>query len=70
MAGAPCPVKRGLRGGLSARYPVGMSVKKQGGTEADRAARLAEQLRTNLRKRKAQARAADGNTTEADKPDD
>ena len=31
---------------------------------------LAEQLRANLRKRKAQARAADGNVTEADKPDD
>jgi hypothetical protein len=33
-----------------------MSIKKQGGSDADRAARLAEQLRANLRKRKAQAR--------------
>lgn len=33
-----------------------MSIKKQGGNDADRAARLAEQLRANLRKRKAQAR--------------
>jgi hypothetical protein len=33
-----------------------MSEKKQGGSDAARAERLAEQLRANLRKRKVQAR--------------
>jgi hypothetical protein len=42
-----------------------MSIKKQGGSDADRAARLAEQLRANLRKRKAQAR---GGTAPSDGP--
>lgn len=65
MAGAPCPVKHGLRAWRATRYSPDMSVKKQGGSEADRAARLAEQLRANLRKRKVQARGAQAGAPEA-----
>ena len=43
-----------------------MSEKKQGGSDAARAERLAEQLRANLRKRKVQARGVESKTL----PDD
>ena len=70
MAGAPCPVKHGLRRVDAAGYPAWMSGKKQGGLQADRAARLAEQLRANLRKRKAQGRDGAAGDSGADKRDE
>ena len=50
---------------LAARvYQVMMSEKKQGGSDAARAERLAEQLRANLRKRKVQARGVAGDSAD------
>ena len=54
--------RHGLNYALLPVYRTAMSEKKLGGSDAARAERLAEQLRANLRKRKAQAR---GGVTDA-----
>ena len=54
--------RHGLNYALLPVYRTAMSEKKLGGSDAARAERLAEQLRANLRKRKAQAR---GGATDA-----
>jgi hypothetical protein len=75
MTGRPLPVKAMLEPhGRPALSPPSMSKTDQdraaGARDGDRAERLAEQLRANLRKRKAQARAMAGEKPAADQPGD
>lgn len=71
MAGRLCTVKAMLEPhGYPALSPPPMSKTDQDRAPADRAERLAEQLRANLRKRKAQARAMAGEKPATDQPGD
>ncbi len=71
MTGRPLPVKAMLEPhGRPALSPPSMSKTDQDRAAADRAERLAEQLRANLRKRKAQARAMAGEKPVGDQPGD
>ena len=57
MAGSPCPVKHGTcPNGICPAIAGLMDTPPKPTAADDRAARLAEQLRANLKRRKAQAR--------------
>jgi predicted transcriptional regulator of viral defense system len=71
MAGRPLTVKAMLeRHGRPALSHLRMSKRDQDRAAAERAERLAEQLRANLRKRKAQARAMAGDKPGGDHRED